>query len=92
MTYMDVAVVDEIEEEAKTRVYPAIVNYLVEHQRPPAIAWLMEELGYSSTSVTRSRMTKLVEIGWLERKDGAITVPGARVVLGNDVRERLDYA
>jgi DNA-binding IclR family transcriptional regulator len=71
-------------------MYPAIVNYLQQNQRPPALGWLMRELGYSSTSVTRDRVNELVNCGWLERNEqGALRVVGARVELGAVVAERL---
>lgn len=49
----------------------AIEAHIAEHGFPPSQRELGERLGLSSPSTIGTRLLRLVELGWVERGDGA---------------------
>ena len=83
----------EVKNEAMAKVYPLIVQYIIDHQRAPALLHIARQCGFSSTSVTRDRVNELVWMGWVERSErGYISVPGLKLAAGAAVEERLAEA
>lgn len=84
---------DSIEREAKRDMYPLIVNYMLKNQRAPTLHYMMAVLGYSSTSVTRDRVNKLVSAGWVNRSDeGYLTLPGLELRKTDFINNRLIHS